>query len=197
MEPNDHYTQAAAMTTFMPLPQETAIPARKRNNSLIPPELMNDASEGGRERAALATVFGVREYTQSKMLWERQAPESSGLSANLRRDESSAGPEESRKSRRISILDPFLALASQAEESREISDIPVVSRFNDFLIEDENGIELMFPANPSSVLLIHQWKGIQQSLISSRQTMMIELLFGVLILLPFRLQWQPLTKNHP
>ncbi|KAG2217091.1 hypothetical protein INT45_004080 [Circinella minor] len=71
---NDHYRNAEAMTTDIPLPQETAIPGprRKRNNSLIPPELMNDNSEGGRERAALATVFGVREYTESKIFWERQ-----------------------------------------------------------------------------------------------------------------------------
>lgn len=63
-----------SVTTEMPLGQESAIPAprRKRNNSLIPPELMNDNSEGGRERAALATVFGVREYTESKIFWERQ-----------------------------------------------------------------------------------------------------------------------------
>ncbi|KAI9027469.1 hypothetical protein CLU79DRAFT_739344 [Phycomyces nitens] len=195
VEPNDHYTQAAAMTTFMPLPQETAIPARKRNNSLIPPELMNDVSEGGRERAALATVFGVREYSELKMFWQPQTVEGTSL-ANFRRDESSAGPEESRKSRRISILDPFLALASQAQETREtnespkepntlgmaararltasvsspsttqpsylLPDIPVVSRFNDFLIEDENGIELMFPANPSSVLL-HSMTPIQRT----------------------------------
>ena len=71
---NDQYMNATAMTTDIPLPQETAIPGprRKRNNSLIPPELMNDNSEGGRERAALATVFGVREYTESKIFWERQ-----------------------------------------------------------------------------------------------------------------------------
>lgn len=73
-EPEEQYSQVAAMTTQMPLPQETAIPPprRKRNNSLIPPELMNDNTEGGRERAALATVFGVREYTESKVFWERQ-----------------------------------------------------------------------------------------------------------------------------
>ncbi|CAO3600489.1 unnamed protein product [Absidia cylindrospora] len=29
-------------------------------------------SEGGMERAALATVFGVREYTEPKVFWERQ-----------------------------------------------------------------------------------------------------------------------------
>ncbi|KAI9249727.1 hypothetical protein BDA99DRAFT_216272 [Phascolomyces articulosus] len=71
---NDQYMNATAMTTDIPLPQETAIPGprRKRNNSLIPPELMNDNSEGGRERAALATVFGVREYTESKIFWEKQ-----------------------------------------------------------------------------------------------------------------------------
>lgn len=73
-ENDPRYITATAVTTQMPLPQETAIPGprRKRNNSLIPPEFMNDNSEGGRERAALATVFGVREYTESKIFWERQ-----------------------------------------------------------------------------------------------------------------------------
>lgn len=60
------------MTTGLDLPQETALPARrKRNHSIIPVELMNP-SEGGMERAALATVFGVREYTEPKVFWERQ-----------------------------------------------------------------------------------------------------------------------------
>lgn len=47
---------------------ETAAP-RKRNNSIIPLEFRNDTSDGGMERAALATVFGVREYTESKIFW--------------------------------------------------------------------------------------------------------------------------------
>ncbi|KAI9320924.1 hypothetical protein BX666DRAFT_1251635 [Dichotomocladium elegans] len=74
-EENDPvFNPSIGMTTEMPLAQESAIPGprRKRNNSLIPPELMTDKSEGGRERAALATVFGVREYTESKIFWERQ-----------------------------------------------------------------------------------------------------------------------------
>ncbi|KAI9475584.1 MAG: hypothetical protein EXX96DRAFT_620078 [Benjaminiella poitrasii] len=45
---------------------------RKRNNSLIPVELMkNNSGEGGRECVALATVFGVPEYVDSKIFWER------------------------------------------------------------------------------------------------------------------------------
>ncbi|KAI8335963.1 ras guanine nucleotide exchange factor domain-containing protein [Chlamydoabsidia padenii] len=68
----DRYKEAAALTTSLDLPQETALPARrKRNHSIIPVELMNP-SEGGMERAALATVFGVREYTEPKVFWERQ-----------------------------------------------------------------------------------------------------------------------------
>ncbi|KAG0167578.1 hypothetical protein DFQ30_005889 [Apophysomyces sp. BC1015] len=71
MNPTDQFIKATDLTTHIPLPEETAIPApsRKRNNSLIPLEFMNDNSEGGRERAALATVFGVREYTESKIFW--------------------------------------------------------------------------------------------------------------------------------
>lgn len=46
---------------------------RKRNNSIIPFEFRNDTSDGGMERAALATVFGVREYTESKIFWNNNA----------------------------------------------------------------------------------------------------------------------------
>ncbi|ORX62439.1 ras GEF [Hesseltinella vesiculosa] len=68
----DRYQEASVLTSNMPLPKETAIPSRKkRSHSLIPPELLNHA-EGGMERAALATVFGVREYTEPKVLWEKQ-----------------------------------------------------------------------------------------------------------------------------
>jgi hypothetical protein len=42
---------------------------RKRSNTIIPFEFRNDTSDGGMERAALATVFGVKEYTESKIFW--------------------------------------------------------------------------------------------------------------------------------
>ncbi|KAI9007583.1 hypothetical protein CLU79DRAFT_840460 [Phycomyces nitens] len=73
----DQFNKAVAMTTDIPLPCETAIPAprRKRNNSIIPLEFLNDTSEGGRERAALATVFGVKDYADSKIFWERPSNE--------------------------------------------------------------------------------------------------------------------------
>ncbi|KAI7868947.1 hypothetical protein BDF14DRAFT_1789654 [Spinellus fusiger] len=224
----DPYIQTAAMTTNMPLPHETAIPSRKRNNSLIPLDLMKDVGAGGRERAALATVFGVREYTESKMLWERQTSQDN-LSLQ-RNDENAMGTDTFRKTntRRISMLDfPMIpAVPEETEETDEIEttgtgtgtgtgiaaaaadtkqtvqtiplvsttqraqrtqsrttelsthspppmrltasvsspssilqtsfslpDIPLVSHFNDLLIEDDNGVEFMFPANPSSVLL--------------------------------------------
>jgi hypothetical protein len=65
----------------MPLQDENHNPIpRKRNNSLIPVELMmNNSGEGGRECAALATVFGVPEYIDSKIFWERQQYQHEGL----------------------------------------------------------------------------------------------------------------------
>lgn len=50
----------------------TSTTTRKRNNSIIPYEFRNDTSDGGMERAALATVFGVREYTESKIFWNSE-----------------------------------------------------------------------------------------------------------------------------
>ncbi|KAF7725141.1 hypothetical protein EC973_000393 [Apophysomyces ossiformis] len=121
----------SAPEDFVHTVQETAVPVpRRRNNSLIPLEFMNDNSDGGRERAALATVFGVREYTESKAFWQRAEPNNN--------------EEENQRTCRSPERDSTLT---------ELPDIPVVSRFNDFLIEDEHGIDLMFPANPSSVLL--------------------------------------------
>lgn len=43
--------------------------SRKRSNSIIPIEFIKDETNGGMERAALATVFGVKEYTESKIFW--------------------------------------------------------------------------------------------------------------------------------
>ncbi|KAI7861267.1 hypothetical protein BDF14DRAFT_1746979 [Spinellus fusiger] len=73
--PTDPFTKATAMTTDIPLPCETALPVQrhKRNTSIIPFEFLCDESQGGREQAALATVFGVREYSESKIFWGRQA----------------------------------------------------------------------------------------------------------------------------
>ncbi|KAI9488692.1 hypothetical protein BDB00DRAFT_847020 [Zychaea mexicana] len=114
-ESQQQYNKAAAMTTDIPLPQETAIPGprRKRNNSLIPPELMNDNSEGGRERAALATVFGVREYTESKIFWERQVAayhQQPSTSSTLEETTEQAHGEE----------DGFVSITSRSVQSNAI-----------------------------------------------------------------------------
>jgi hypothetical protein len=195
----------------MPLQDEpSSPPPRKRNNSLIPIELMmNNSGEGGRECAALATVFGVPEYIDSKIFWERQQYQHEGLlqkkrpttpsSSNQQQDNkygyisvknisvvsrplasSVAGIEEDElqnhdiQSKFIissyvdSVLDPvgsnellkpsFPGTTSSAPiptptKSFSLPKIPAVSKFNDILLEDENGCELMFPANPSSVLM--------------------------------------------
>ncbi|RCH95568.1 hypothetical protein CU098_006205, partial [Rhizopus stolonifer] len=50
--------------------QDEPHPPRKRNNSLIPPEFI----KANPECAALATVFGVPEYIDSKSFWERKKP---------------------------------------------------------------------------------------------------------------------------
>ncbi|KAI7883438.1 ras GEF [Lichtheimia hyalospora FSU 10163] len=112
---------AGSMTTEMPLGQESAIPAprRKRNNSLIPPELMNDNSEGGRERAALATVFGVREYTESKIFWERQvAAYHEGPNSTSTGTHSATGSDENNNS--LAPEDGFVSITSRSIVSSPI-----------------------------------------------------------------------------
>ncbi|CAO3577835.1 unnamed protein product [Absidia cylindrospora] len=54
------------------LPQDTALPAQRRRHASLTLKDLADPYEGGIERAALATVFGVREYTESKVFWESQ-----------------------------------------------------------------------------------------------------------------------------
>ncbi|KAK4512842.1 UDP-glucuronic acid decarboxylase 1 [Mucor velutinosus] len=206
---------------------------RKRNNSLIPVELMmNNSGEGGRECAALATVFGVPEYIESKIFWERQQYQHEGLLPKkqinpllLRPTTPSSTSAENSKygyvsvngisvvSRSLSaethnededvllqghhrskffissyvdsVLDPvgsnellkpaFLGATSASApiptptKSFSLPHIPTVSKFNDILIEDENGVELMFPANPSSIL-IHSTPILRSGSMSSVQS---------------------------
>ncbi|ORZ18607.1 hypothetical protein BCR42DRAFT_411255 [Absidia repens] len=162
--------------TESPLQQETAIPApkRTRNNSIIPQQLLNDTGGGGRERAALATVFGVLEYSESKIFWERQ-PRANDMDTTQQElyygHKSHATTADTRNDSTITTESSFCPPVSQSSSSpiptqsstsplqqhqstfTLLPDIPTVSRFNDILIEDENGSDLMFPANASSVLL--------------------------------------------
>ncbi|KAI9265003.1 hypothetical protein BDA99DRAFT_571347 [Phascolomyces articulosus] len=183
------------------LPRETAIAMpegqhhHSRCNSVVPPNL--NATEGGRERAALATVFGVQEYTESNTFWERYQEEMAALAAakkakqqeellkkkknalqadahNRRHNNtttpssSSSAPTPPPKKHVIARkpvpgssspataappLPPPLQIDSTSAAFKPLPDIPNVSKFNDFLIEDEHGTDLMFPASPSSVLL--------------------------------------------
>lgn len=209
----------------MPLQDENFNPPpRKRNNSLIPMELMiNNSGEGGIECAALATVFGVPEYIDSKIFWERQQYQNEGLlskkqinpmlqrptnvstmsennpntngkygyvsvngtsvvsrpisSTNTTSDDAdvilSQNHEDESKlisSYVDSVLDPVgssellkpsfpgTAAATTSPiptptKSFSLPRIPTVSKFNDILYEDENGFDIMFPANPSSILI--------------------------------------------
>ncbi|KAI8080251.1 uncharacterized protein B0P05DRAFT_540554 [Gilbertella persicaria] len=196
----------------MPLQDENTNPQRKRNNSLIPIELLNNSGEGGRECAALATVFGVPEYVDSKIFWERQQYQHEGLlpkkqvtrpgtpsdnskyghvSVNhisvVKRPIGKVSQEDNDamnnnailqhdiRSKFVissyvdSVLDPVgsnellrspsLGTTSTSapiptpSKSFSLPRIPNVSKFNDILIEDENGIDIMLPANPSSILL--------------------------------------------
>lgn len=174
--------------------QDESYVPRKRNNSLIPVELINDSSEGGRERAALATVFGVPEYIDSKVFWERQQKQTSpdskygyvsvnSISVSTRPISSSSYQEETGdyfSSQKMqskffissyvdSVLDPVglnvdpssigtpgssnLPIIPTPTKSFSLPRIPAVSKFTDLLIEDENGTDIMLPANPSSVLI--------------------------------------------
>ncbi|KAI8985194.1 hypothetical protein BDB01DRAFT_843016 [Pilobolus umbonatus] len=198
---------------------------------------MNTSGEGGRECAALATVFGVPEYVDSKVFWERQQHQNdnngtvnnSGIinnvstSSNNRKyspspnfstsriegtsrvntenPKASKTPYGSVAVNNISIFSKPLSNRSANEEdefnqsiekpdtllthlidsafgdvgsneldptfhlspsdppqpapskSFSLPKIPAVSKFNDLLIEDENGLDVILPANPSSIFV--------------------------------------------
>lgn len=94
---------------------------RKRNNSLIPIEFRNDTSDGGMERAALATVFGVKEYTESKIFWSHDEP--------------------ARKS--------YITGDTESAKNNNLPLIPVVSAFDDFWAETSFTPSTPTPPPPS------------------------------------------------
>ncbi|CAO3643866.1 unnamed protein product [Cunninghamella blakesleeana] len=145
----------------IPLEQETAIPAPKRgrNNSLIPVGLLNDKGRGNCEQAALATVFGVLEYSESKIFWERLPIEFNNNQHHI---------NDSQLTDYFTNTHSFYSNQNNNNNSHQINndnntgsttdlfqlpDIPTVSKFNDILVNDENGSDLLFPSNASSVLL--------------------------------------------
>lgn len=123
--------------------------------------------EGEREREALATVFGVQEYTESVMFWKRLHEEK-----NYQKNNNSK-PIKKKKGTTLTSQQfhhhqesPSIMVQeeentttasdnynSNNQELLSLPDIPTVSKFNDLLIDDEHGVDFLFPANPSSVLL--------------------------------------------
>ncbi|KAI8337889.1 hypothetical protein BC941DRAFT_501889 [Chlamydoabsidia padenii] len=146
-----------------PLQQETAIPApiRKRNNSIIPQQLLNDTGGGGRERAALATVFGVLEYSESKIFWERQSGGNDTLQHELiyGYNNNANGASTLTNDSTITTLSSFfspLELSSNPASSSPtpspgpstfnlLPDIPTVSQFNDIFMDKDYGTDFIRP----------------------------------------------------
>lgn len=121
----------------------------------------NDDNEaGGRERAALATVFGVQEYTTSNTFWVQQQDEGKKASSSHTRETVSQDETVTKGPIPVVIEHKITSF-----EAPQLPDIPQVSKFNDFLVEDEHGsLDIMLPANPSSVLLHSLSPPLQRSL---------------------------------
>ncbi|KAI9260209.1 hypothetical protein BY458DRAFT_534800 [Sporodiniella umbellata] len=119
--------------------------------------MMNTNGETGRECAALATVFGVPEYVNSKIFWERQQEKTSSKTGEKHEQTSkdSAMHVHDISSYLDTVLEsvatfnPALSPTPQATKSFKLPKIPNVSNFNDLLDDDE----LIIPANPSSVII--------------------------------------------
>ncbi|KAI9314588.1 hypothetical protein BX666DRAFT_1968375 [Dichotomocladium elegans] len=188
--PSAHNEKLANTSTLVP--QETAIEGQlSRSGAALPPQL----PEGDRERAALANVFGVEEYSESDTFWKRLAQEDdqsiatatatatttsastttntanasnapTGNNKSLKKKKStniSASQADTANTQHHSIhrqpIASIVTNSSTIQRSKTdpvpltLPDIPTVSKFNDFLIEDEHGVDFLFPASPSSVLL--------------------------------------------
>ncbi|KAI8393436.1 ras guanine nucleotide exchange factor domain-containing protein [Radiomyces spectabilis] len=139
MTATDEFNVATAMTTQIPLPQETAVadPLMKRNASLIPTEFMGDGRQGGRERAALATVFGVREYTESKIFWERGTCLSSSADHDYDHDGDTKHSARSRIADDQHLSNYHPSSKSSNTALFQLPEIPLVSEFGDLLLEDD------------------------------------------------------------
>ncbi|KAI8345358.1 ras guanine nucleotide exchange factor domain-containing protein [Blakeslea trispora] len=119
---------------------------RKRSNSLIPVEFRNDTSDGGMERAALATVFGVREYTESKIFWNTEEDEDFTASSTPTSGFRPVQRNASKKSY-TSIKSNTMVIQSPHQEQQQslralphqqsLPTIPIVSEFGDLWPEVE------------------------------------------------------------
>lgn len=137
----------------------TSVP-RKRNNSIIPLEFRNDTSDGGMERAALATVFGVREYTESKIFWNNDdelAQDFTTTTSTLQRNSSKKSYTSSSNNRCSTIMMQTSGVLQppapppihqhqqqhqqQQQQSRSLPKIPVVSEFGDIWSESHFAAE--------------------------------------------------------
>jgi hypothetical protein len=108
----------------------TAQTDRKRTNSIIPSEFMKDTSSGGMERAALATVFGVKEYTESKIFWnagQEQEEDATGFKPVQR----SVSKRNSRIAMSSSSYNSLLVSDKQSPQNYVLPSIPAVSEFGD------------------------------------------------------------------
>ena len=136
---------------------------RKRSNSLIPVEFRNDTSDGGMERAALATVFGVREYTESKIFWNTDEDEDftalSTPTSAFRPVQRSVSKKSytSTKSNTMMIQPPHQERSLQAlPHQRSLPAIPIVSEFGDLWPKsrEEEQEQIQFkPIQPSDELI--------------------------------------------
>lgn len=97
------------------------ISSRKRNNSIIPIEFRNDTN-GGMERAALATVFGVKEYTESKIFWNSEEEQE---------ETTSFKPVQRSTSKRSTSSRHVQHNSTTSSHNKVLPIIPVVSEFGD------------------------------------------------------------------
>ena len=117
---------------------DISLPTRKRSNSIIPVEFLNDTSDGGMERAALAAVFGVREYTESKIFWNVEE-DSIGhyIEEQHNQDTTTTTSYKQAQQQQQQSSSSYTTHrhVSPLTQSKVLPIIPVVSEFDDFWSE--------------------------------------------------------------
>lgn len=109
----------------------TTTTTRKRSNSLIPMEFRNDTTDGGMERAALATVFGVLEYTESKIFWNAEEE----LPATADEEYNNNNTTGMKQVQRNSSKRSYTNQRHVSPNNKVLPSIPVVSEFGDIWSE--------------------------------------------------------------
>ncbi|KAI9321068.1 ras guanine nucleotide exchange factor domain-containing protein [Dichotomocladium elegans] len=102
---------------------------------------------------ALANVYGVQEYSKANTFWKKLIRKTSFGSNNNGSNKKGQHQPTTERINTSPVVRKQKKVPALLKINTMLPDIPCVSKFNDLLIEDEHGTDIMFPSSPSSVIL--------------------------------------------